>query len=254
MSESEPITNKRLEELSLNGWPALQTVLFEGWLLRFADGYTKRSNSVSAIYGCGDDGGLERKISVCEKLYESKGIRPVFKITPFVPALLDGKLEGLGYAKIDHTLVKTARLDSIAAPAYGELEVKGELTEEWLDAISGLQKLNPVQRRTTRGMLEGQPLRQGFAVLKERGIPVACGMVVVEDGWAGIYDVVTAQEARGRGYGEQLTRGLFGYARELGAEMGYLLVVRDNVAAVRLYDKLGFRSAYDYWYRAAPQE
>ncbi|MDF2838169.1 MAG: family N-acetyltransferase, partial [Paenibacillus sp.] len=74
----------------------------------------------------------------------------------------------------------------------------------------------------------------------------------VEDGWAGIYDLVTAPEARGRGYGERLTRGLFSYARTIGAELGYLLVVRDNAAANRLYDKLGFEKVYDYWYRVAP--
>lgn len=252
MIESAQITNKRLEELSLNGWPALQTVLYDGWLLRFANGYTKRSNSVSAIYCGGDDSDLDRKISVCEKMYESRGIRTVFKITPFVPDLLDERLERLGYAKIDHTLVKTARLTDIADHAHGELEVKAELTEEWLDAIAEMQKLSPGQRQTTRVMLEGQPLRQGFGILKEHGVPVACGLVVVEDGWAGIYDLVTAPEARGRGFGERLTRGLFSYARTIGAELGYLLVVRDNAAANRLYDKLGFEKVYDYWYRVAP--
>src|SRR5690606_10119674 len=79
---------KRLEEISLNGWPALETVLLDGWLLRFADGYTKRSNSVSAIY----DGGLEtdKKIRTCEELYRARGLTPVFKVTPFVnPKNLD---------------------------------------------------------------------------------------------------------------------------------------------------------------------
>jgi ribosomal protein S18 acetylase RimI-like enzyme len=241
-----------LEELSLNGWPSLQTVLYDGWLLRFADGYTKRSNSVSAIYRGGDDSDLERKIAFCEKMYEARGIRTVFKVTPFVPALLDEKLERLGYAKIDHTLVKTARLSDIANSPRGGLEVKAELTEEWLEAIAGMQRLGLSQLKTTRAMLESQPLRQGFALLKENGVPVACGLVVIEGSWAGIYDLVTAPDARGRGCGEQVTRGLFGFARGLGAEMGYLLVVRDNAAANRLYDKLGFEPAYDYWYRVAP--
>lgn len=254
MNESAPIMNKRLEELSLNGWPALQTVLYDGWLLRFADGYTKRSNSVSAIYGDLDESGLERNITVCEQLYEQRGLRTVFKVTPFVPALLDEKLEGRGYLKLDHSLVKTAKLMDIAEPSYRELEVKPELTEEWIDSIAGMLNLNENQIQTTRVMLGSQPLRQGFAILKERGIPVASGMVVVEDGWAGLYDIVTAPDARGRGYGEQLTRGLLRYARKLGAEMGYLLVVRDNAAANRLYDKLGFRTAYEYWYRVSKHD
>jgi hypothetical protein len=32
---------KTFEELLLNMWPALQTKLYDGWILRFANGYTK---------------------------------------------------------------------------------------------------------------------------------------------------------------------------------------------------------------------
>lgn len=245
------ISNKRLEELSLNGWPALQTVLYDGWLLRFADGYTKRSNSVNAIYG--SELPLGDKIRYCESMYKARGIRTVFKITPFVhPTEVDMLLEELGYEKLDHTLVKTAVLSEIAAPGHDGIVWSEQLTEEWLDAITVMQKLTPNQRETTRLMMESQHLRKGFALVLESGRPVACGLVVVEDGWAGLYDVVTAPEARGRGYGESLTRALFNHARKLGAEMGYLLVVRDNVPANRLYDKLGFRQTYEYWYRGAP--
>ncbi|MDQ6423318.1 GNAT family N-acetyltransferase [Paenibacillus sp. LHD-117] len=251
--ETLTITNKRLEEISLNGWPALQTVLYDGWLLRFADGYTKRSNSVSAIYGSEQtELELDEKIRTCERLYAQKGIRTVFKITPFVqPARLDEQLERLGYAKVDHTLVKTAALSDVAGHTYEDISIAEELTDEWLDAIAGLQKLTQEQRESTRKMMAGQPLRKGFAIVSEGGRPVACGIVIVEDGWAGLYDIVTAPEARGRGYGEQLTRGLFHFAKGLGARMGYLLVVRDNEPANRLYDKLGFEPVYDYWYRVS---
>lgn len=42
---------KAIEEITLNTWPAEQSVLLNGWVLRTAAGYTKRANSVNPLYG-----------------------------------------------------------------------------------------------------------------------------------------------------------------------------------------------------------
>lgn len=42
--------HKTIEELSLSHWQPLSTLLYDGWVLRFAKGYTKRANSVQPIY------------------------------------------------------------------------------------------------------------------------------------------------------------------------------------------------------------
>ncbi|MCR2803221.1 GNAT family N-acetyltransferase [Paenibacillus soyae] len=239
---------KRLEEISLNGWPALQTVLYDGWLLRFSNGYTKRSNSVNPIYG--HTLGLDEKIKYCEALYASQGQACVFKVTPFAePAGLDEKLNELGYELVDHTLVKTASLENLRASDYEDMTLATEATPEWLDALAGMQGLNDSQKETTRRMMEVLPLRKAFVMLRQEGIPVACGIVVLEQEYAGLYDIVTDARFRGRGYGEELTRHLLWWAREQGAKTGYLLVVKRNEAANRLYDKFGFEHLYDYWYR-----
>ncbi|REK77445.1 GNAT family N-acetyltransferase [Paenibacillus paeoniae] len=243
------LIDKRIEELSLNGWPALRTVLFDGWLLRFADGYTKRSNSVQAIYG--HNGDLIEKINRCEELYREQGQHTVFKITPFVePSCLDARLEELGYERIDHTLVKTASIVDLDEPQHGDrFQYYRELTDEWLDAVARMQGLSDNQKETTRHMLTGQPLRRAFGLYKRGDVAVAAGMIVLEDGYAGLYDIVTDASERGRGYGAALTRGLLGWAKDQGVRTAYLLVVKNNAAANRLYDKFGFTTRYDYWYR-----
>jgi len=57
---------KFIEELSLNHWQPLSTLLYDGWVLRFADGYTKRANSINPIHYSTCD--LQEKIKECEKM------------------------------------------------------------------------------------------------------------------------------------------------------------------------------------------
>jgi len=238
----------RIEEISLNGWPALQTVLYDGWLLRFAEGYTKRSNSISPVYGHTLE--LETKIRSCEERYENKGIRSVFKITPFTqPSSLDEKLASRGYELIDRTIVKTVHLSEVLSPTHADICLELEATENWLDAITVFNHLSDEQRSTTRKMLEQSPLEKCCAILHDNGIPVACGFAVIEDGWIGLYDIVTDPNYRSRGFGEQLVLHLLQWGKSRGAAEGYLMVVKDNSAANRLYDKIGYVPQYEYWYR-----
>lgn len=239
---------KRIEEISLNGWPALQTVLYDGWLLRFADGYSKRSNSVNPLYESSYD--MDQKISYCEQLYKEKGQATVFKVLPFEESAgLDAKLEERGYELVDHSLVKSTSLHDLEPPVYDDVVITTELTTYWLNTIAELQHLNESQKETTRRMMADQPLRKAFVVVRSEGAPVACGMAVIEQGYVGLYDIVTDPKQRGRGYGEILTRHLLWWAKQEGAERGYLLVVKKNEAANRLYDKFGFNLLYEYWYR-----
>lgn len=109
--------DKQLEEITLNSWPALQSYLYDGWLLRWADGYTKRSNSVQPLYSTDNPIEIGTKIIECQNFYERAGLTPCFKITPFVqPFQLDMLLDERGYSKRDLTYVKTIGLASIREP------------------------------------------------------------------------------------------------------------------------------------------
>jgi len=41
---------RRLEEIQMNALPSLQIILYDGWVIRFADGFTGRANSVNPVY------------------------------------------------------------------------------------------------------------------------------------------------------------------------------------------------------------
>ena len=69
---------RSIEELSMNAWPAMQTLHYDGWVLRFADGYTKRANSVYPLYP--SEINVDEKIDFCESFYRRPGPADRFQI------------------------------------------------------------------------------------------------------------------------------------------------------------------------------
>jgi hypothetical protein len=94
-----------IEELSMNAWPSIQTILLDGWIIRMANGYTKRANSVNPLYSFSDN--LDEKIKYCENIYRKNNLPIVYKIIGCDEYKeIDKKLEQLNYEKIDITSVQ----------------------------------------------------------------------------------------------------------------------------------------------------
>jgi len=53
----------------------------------------------------------------------------------------------------------------------------------------------------------------------------------------------------GCGYGKEIVETLLAKAMEKGIKKAHLSVVNDNTVAKALYEKLGFKEIYKYWYR-----
>jgi len=244
-----------MEEAAMNAWPALQTVLLDGWVLRFAGGYTKRANSINPTYPSGPESepDLAGRIATCEAIYANRNLPAIFRLTSFgAPAGLDDLLSARGYRVIDRTLVLRRPLaDSLPNPADDDL--RDTPLEEWLDHYVAFSGAALDKRATHAAMLRqiaGEPL---FGLLRNpAGEPVACGLTVREGRLAGMFDIVTDRARRRRGFGRSLVIALLAWARARGAREAYLQVVATNEAAIGLYRALGFTDAYHYWYRVPP--
>jgi len=105
---------RRLEEITFRAWPALDTASHAGWLQRFSNGYTKRANSINAL-----DPIFEfdsETIDTLEAPYRTRGLPPVWRITPLAPPAADGFLEARGYRRIEESLVQLTPLDGSLVP------------------------------------------------------------------------------------------------------------------------------------------
>jgi N-acetylglutamate synthase len=239
---------RHIEERSLNALPALQTLAYDGWLLRFANGYTRRANSVNALYP--GTLPLDEKIAHCEESYRARGLAVVFKMTDAViPSTLDAALEQRGYEWQAGTIVQMLTLMGSNFTADADVQSETHFTNTWFQAFSQLNGLHTDAAATLKQMLAHIQPRTCFATYIHEGQAVATGLAVLERGCVGLFDIVTDVEHRRKGYSTRLVSHLLAWARDNGAQQAYLQVVAENAPALWMYNKLGFKETYHYWYR-----
>src|SRR5689334_9139246 len=84
------------ESAAAEAMPALTTRFYDGWLLRFTNGYTRRGNSIYPLYTSSLE--LDEKIKYCESLYLRQHLPVIFKLTEASqPANLEMRLTDQGY-------------------------------------------------------------------------------------------------------------------------------------------------------------
>lgn len=236
-----------LEERAFNAWPARQSLLWQGWLMRMSDGFTKRANSVNAaLPGLSFDGVRE----AAEALYDRQGLPPIFRISPLAPDAADRALEQAGYRFFDPSWVARCSLGSAAA--HASVRVEAQASAAWLDGFAAANGVAPADHAVHHAMVRSIALPCGFASLYEQGQAIGFALAVLERGAVGFYDVVVSPAARGRGHGGRLMRALMHWGAEQGAAWGYLQVRDGNPAARSLYARLGFEDVYGYHYRMPP--
>lgn len=255
---SERVTLNRtpaeLERISLRAWPAFEEVERAGWILRAAEGYTRRANSCQPLGPLPDDADRDDAIADAREWYRTRGLRPVFKITDATePADLDSRLDAAGWAHEAPTTVMVRDLGPAPALAFPAEPAPGPPDLEWLQAFSAWAQLPADRAGSHREILRRIRPTRTYARILEAGRPVAVGLAVLDEAWVGLFDLVTDPGLRSRGYGTRLVKGILDWAVEQGAEAAYLQVMESNPRARDLYGHLGFRAAYSYWYRVAPE-
>jgi N-acetylglutamate synthase len=239
-----------LEKRLVNAWPAIETLVLDGWLLRFARGYSKRANSASpmAANAMLDAPAIHHAAS----LFRAQKIRPTFRLTPLAAADADTMLADAGFVLFDNSLCLTAPLRLGQGRRDPRVTIASQATARWITAAAASYGGDKADHSALGEIVSRIRPAAAFAALVRDGTDLAWGLGVAERGFVGLFDIVVAPQARGGGLGRAMVTSLMAWGRGEGAHSAYLQVRDTNAAALSLYRSLGFTEAYAYTHRISP--
>ena len=236
-----------IEELSMNAWPSLQTLIYDGWILRLSGGYGNRANSVNPIYPSKIK--LEKKFYYCEQLFSRYNIPATYKLTDCEEhKIIDKKLEKLSYRIIHETSIQVCTIKE-SFRVSGGIIVSADFSEDWIKSVIAFNRIEKKHHPVFRKILGNIMIRKIVVCKKIDGKIAGCGFGAIENGYVGIFDITVDENQRGKGYGREIMEAILAGAAKLGITKSYLQVMLNNPVALHLYKKLGYREKYQYWYR-----
>jgi GNAT superfamily N-acetyltransferase len=242
----------RVEETCLNAWPALREIVLEGWLVRFAEGISRRLNSANPLSA--QAAITDAVISETEAFYRRHGLPAIFRVPTLCPPAVEQALDSRGYTVEGETCVLHGALDDMDTSIDGDVVLRPRADRIWFAAMAGLQGHGGEAAHVYRRIVGALSIPGRFASLTGKdGRIVSMAYGTIHNRMLCYDMVVTDARERRRGHSRKIVTALAGWAKAEGATDACLQVVADNIPARTLYDQIGLTSeVYRYHYRRAP--
>ncbi len=241
-----------LEELQNNAFPALQAVMYDGWSIRFGDGFTYRVNCANPMYP--EALPSEEKIDYAERLYRQSGLSmAIFKLHQGMDrdqcASCEAILDQKGYAVERRGNIFVCDLRGFQQTPGAPVSIASKLSDGWLTGFLTMNGTDDAQQSAAKTMLKMIHYPIAAASIVENGVMVACGLGVMERRHIGLYDIYVDAGCRRRGLGRDICTAIMEYGKRQGCDTAYLQVLSENTGARALYRGLGYEETYEYWFR-----
>lgn len=244
---------RRFEAAGFRAWPAT-SVQYEGtWAIRLTASHPSwRLNSVNPLDPA-DDHRIAERIGKVARTFQAYGRPVTFRISPLCPPALTEYFDAQGWTRWKpSTVMRLSLSEEVIAGAMHQIPLK-DLSR----FVSAAFKVHGYAAKLRPGFTEvisSIKPEAGLFILEEDDVPVASAICVHEGSLAGLFEVATAKDCRGKGFGRRMLLSALKWAHSRGATEAWLQVHDDNDVAINLYHSLGFVDIYKYHYRRPPAE
>lgn len=235
-----------IEKFIAQAWPAETEENYNDWILRANAGVTKRANSV---YSIGDIPSSQNWLKDIELFYTRQAIMPCFYISELSAPDLDSFLYVQGYEKTGEMFLMEQLCKATTSPQKYQVEIELAATPAWIRNFLQLEGFSPDSYTAYGNIFSNITLHKAFISLYHEADVVALGTIVVKEKQAYLSNIVVHERIRRQGVAYILMQELANYAHEHGVEKIYLQVLQDNLPAIRLYEKCGFKRIAASHYR-----
>ena len=249
----------KYETISFNAHPSLTTINFDGWFLRFAPWNTKRANCINPLFNNNDTKKIYEKILECEKIYFSKGKTCIFKINDATNPEINNILSEMDYLNCEINYVMNLNLNNFNfdldeyKSKKNIIKLKSIIDNKpdniWLKNYFLFEHKSEKSQKNLINMFNLIKNEQFYVKIEFDEKIVACASCVLEKEIANILNVVCDENFRGRGFGKIVLIEVINEAKSRGAVDSFLYVLKNNKVAINMYESIGFKKVYTYWYR-----
>ena len=227
-----------LERDSESTWVPNEKENLGDWVLRFSGNESASANS------CRLDGrpqdSVDESLQKIIDWYRSKKAAAIVQSPK--PGAFDEALARNNFVEVAHALYMIA---PTIKSENNDVIMEKELTPKWFEAVMSSDAKAP---RLSKELLVSGSFVKFASIQDSENKIIATGRVSASSDLAMVTTVWVEESYRGKGLAKKIMNALSNAVYEIGHKQIVLQVLKSNVAAVSLYESLGYEIHHDYAY------
>lgn len=239
---------RRFEAAGFRAWPATSGQYDGTWAIRLTASHPSwRLNSINPL-DPSDHHRLDERMERLSRRFRAYGRPPTFRLSPLAAPEISRHLDELGWLTAKPSAVMRLPLsEDVVCDAMHQIPLQD--MNRFVNAAFQVHGYGPELRPGFTEMISSIKPEAGLFVLEENGVPVSATICAHDGILAGLFEVGTVENERGKGHARRIILSALRWAYSRGARQAWLQVEESNASAVNLYRSLGFLDVYHYHYR-----